>query len=305
MNDLEYLLVESTQSIARSSLPVEAKQSLYKRLYLFHVEYEGEIDQSFWFDPGQQPLFAIEAVDPSEDYPLLATIREVLEVLEKEENYPLSTLWYQAILKYIFCNAEEEDRADIDALTPFLFREEIYEQLQADRFFMEGLTAVQQEWDDLPPFSKEWLAVFQRWDMASYLDSDALIKRLIRFFSARRYLDTQELAKRAQVYYPGHALILLYECIAAVMHLQGRGVRDPETYAPWIEKLTVIQNLDTGKEENTYMIQTHARYYLAIARMMTDEIEQSETILHELIDRFQMPGAEELLAFVLSAKATT
>lgn len=303
MNDLEYLLEQTTQSIAESTLPAEAQQSLYKRLYLFHVEYEGEIDQSFWFAPGQKAVFAAEAVDPSEDYPLLATVREVLEVLAKEENYPLSALWLQAILKHIFWNAEEEDRADIEALTPYLLREEVYEQLQADRFFMEGLTAVQQEWDDLPLFSKEWLAVFQKWDMASYLDPDALINRLIRFFSARRYLDTQELAKRAQVYYPGHALILLYECIAAVMHLQGRGIRNPESYAPWIEKLSVIQDLDTGKEENTYMIQTHARYYLAIARMMTDEIEQSETILRELIDRFQMPGAEELLAFVLSAKA--
>lgn len=303
MNDLEYLLEQTTQSIAGSELPASSQQSLYKRLYLFHREYEGEIEHSFWFIPENKATFAVEDVDPEEDYPLLETIREVLEILEKEENYPLSALWYQAILKYIFWNAEEEDRPDIEALIPYLQRDEVYERLQSDTIFMQGLTAVQQEWDDLPPFSKEWLSVFQKWDMESYTDAAAIIDRLIRFFSERSYRDTQQLAQQAQVYYPGHALIILYECISAVMYLQGRGIHNEEAYASWIEKLSVLQNMDTGKEENTYMIQTHARYYLAIARMMTGETEQSETLLRELIDRFRMPGAEELLEFVEKTKA--
>lgn len=302
MNDLEFLLEQTTASIAGSDLSDAAKQSLYKRLYLFHREYEGTLDHSFWLFEENKSVFNVESIDPSEDYPLLTTIQEVLDILAKEENYTLSALWFQAILKYIFWNAEEEDRGEIERLVPYLLREEVYERLQVDTIFMEGLTAVQQEWDDLPPFSREWLTVFQQWDMNSYTDSAALIDKLIRFFSERLYRETQQLAKQAQVYYPGHALIILYECISAVMHLQARGIHSPEAYQEWIEKLAALQHLDTGKEENTYMIQTHARYYLAIARMMTGEIEQSEALLHELIDTYQMPGAEELLAFLVSVK---
>lgn len=303
MNDLHILLGQTIPLIDRSGLPLSARDSLYKRLYLFHREYDGEIAGSFWFFPENKEVFSIENIDPAEDYPLLETIREVLEILREKEDYYLSALWFQAIIKYIFWNAEEEDRSDIEALQPFLLREEVYERLQADTPFMEGLTAVQQEWDDLPPFSKEWLAQFQKWDMESYTDAGMIVDRLIRFFSEKSYREALELAHRAQVYFPGHALIILYECISMVMYLQSRGIRNAEAYNEWIEKLSVLQNLEVDNEENTYMIQTHARYYLAIARMMTGETEQSETILRELIDHFRMPGAKELLAFVEQTKA--
>ncbi|MDR2969885.1 MAG: hypothetical protein LBV32_09845 [Tannerellaceae bacterium] len=301
MNDLHFLSEQTIVSIARSGLPLSARNSLYKRLYLFHREYDAGITGSFWFFPENKEAFPFGNIDPEEDYPLLETIREVVEILCKEENYELSALWFQAITKYIFWNAEEEDRPDIEALQPFLLREEVYERLQADTVFMEGLTAVQQEWEDLPAFSKEWLTQFQKWDVESYADADVIIDKLIRFFSERSYRETLELAHRAQVYYPGHALIILYECISNVMHQQTCGIHNAEAYKEWAEKLSVLQNLETGSPDNTYTIQTHARYYLAIARMMVGDYKQAEDILCELVETYRMPGAKELQDFFHSA----
>jgi len=302
MEDLRYLIEQTVVSLDKSGLTPSSCQDLFRRLYLFHYEYDEDITNSFWFQPEYKTKIQAEKIDTTEEYPLLGTIHEVVEILHRKEKYTLLSLWFLVLIKYIFWNAEEEDRTEIETLSPFLQEEEVYEQLQANIPFMDGLTAVQQEWDDLPPFTKEWLTAFQNWDMQSYTDPERILGKLVRLFSEKDYRGAFHLAQNAQVYYPGHALIILYESISAVMHMQGRGVVEPEAYASFVEKLSALQNLDTAKEENTYIIQTHARYYLAIAKMMTGEYSESEKLLHELIQTYRMPGAEELLEFVRNAQ---